>query len=286
MNTILKLTAVISLVAAWSVNAASVWKVSNDKNTLYIGGTIHLLKEESFPLPTEYDKAYALSDKLIFETDIEATQSPEFQQKVMGHLILTDGSTLESHLTTETFQALKKHLQSKGIPIENFQPLKPAAVALTISGLEFQANGFLQQGVDQYYSSKAKSDSKAQGWLESIDEQIGFITSLGQGESDKMISYTLEDLESLPQQLNALLQVWEEGNLDKMEALMITDMQEQAPQMYKDLLVNRNNNWLPKITQMLNNPQTEFVLIGAAHLAGEDSVLNKLKAKGYKIEKL
>ena len=286
MNTILKLTAVISLVAAWSVNAASVWKVSNDKNTLYIGGTIHLLKEESFPLPTEYDKAYALSDKLIFETDIEATQSPEFQQKVMGHLILTDGSTLESHLTTETFQALKAHLQSKGIPIENFQPLKPAAVALTISVLEFQANGFLQQGVDQYYSSKAKSDSKAQGWLESIDEQIGFITSLGQGESDKMISYTLEDLESLPQQLNALLQVWEEGNLDKMEALMVTDMQEQAPQMYKDLLVNRNNNWLPKITQMLNNPQTEFVLIGAAHLAGEDSVLNKLKAKGYKIEKL
>jgi uncharacterized protein YbaP (TraB family) len=286
MNTILKLTFAMVLLTTWSVNAASVWKVTHGKNTTYIGGTIHLLKEESFPLPSEYDKAYGLSDKLVFETDIDATQTPEFQQRALGQFLLTDGSKMENHLSPSTFQALKRYLSSKGIPIENFQPLKPAAVALTISVLEFQANGFLQQGVDQYYTSKAKADGKAQSWLESVDEQLGLITNLGKGEDDQMIKYTLEDLDELPQYLDKLLHSWKSGDLNEMETFMINDMKREAPDMYKAILVDRNNNWIPKITNMLNDKQTEFVLVGVAHLAGEDSVLKKLEAKGYKVEKL
>ncbi|MFQ3190047.1 MAG: hypothetical protein ACI936_001177 [Paraglaciecola sp.] len=56
--------------------------------------------------------------------------------------------------------------------------------------------------------------------------------------------------------------------------------------MYQDLLVTRNINWLPKIVNMLSDQPIEFVLVGALHLAGPDSVLAKLKAKGYKIKKL
>lgn len=286
MNTFLRLAFATICLTACSVNAASVWKVSSDKNTLYIGGTIHLLKENSFPLPPEYDEAYGLSDKLIFETDIEATQTPAFQQKAMSQMILTDGTTLQSYLSEETFQALDKHLASKGIPIQNFQPLKPAAVALTISVLEFQANGFLQQGVDHYYSSRAKNEGKPQDWLESVDEQIGFLANLGQGEDEAMIKYTLDELDELPQYLDEILAGWRSGNLSELEALMVADMQQQAPNMYKALLVDRNNNWMPKITGMLKDKQTEFVLVGVAHLAGEDSVLEKLKAKGFKVEKL
>jgi uncharacterized protein YbaP (TraB family) len=227
-----------------------------------------------------------LSDKLVFETDIDATQTPEFQQRALGQFLLTDGSKMENHLSPSTFQALKRYLSSKGIPIENFQPLKPAAVALTISVLEFQANGFLQQGVDQYYTSKAKADGKAQSWLESVDEQLGLITNLGKGEDDQMIKYTLEDLDELPQYLDKLLHSWKSGDLNEMETFMINDMKREAPDMYKAILVDRNNNWIPKITNMLNDKQTEFVLVGVAHLAGEDSVLKKLEAKGYKVEKL
>jgi uncharacterized protein YbaP (TraB family) len=66
----------------------------------------------------------------------------------------------------------------------------------------------------------------------------------------------------------------------------ITPFKADYPVIYEDLLVTRNNNWLPQIVKMLNDAPTEFVLVGALHLAGPDSVLAKLKAKGYKIEKL
>ncbi|MFT7259602.1 MAG: hypothetical protein ACI9MS_001464, partial [Glaciecola sp.] len=52
------------------------------------------------------------------------------------------------------------------------------------------------------------------------------------------------------------------------------------------LIIQRNNNWMPKIMAMLKDKPTELVLVGAAHLAGKDSLFAKLEAKGYKIEKV
>ncbi|MBO1256293.1 TraB/GumN family protein [Alteromonas sp. 5E99-2] len=286
MTILRKLTLGTLLFTAISANAASVWKVSKGDSALYIGGTIHILRQENFPLPAEYETAYAKADELYFETDIAATKLPSFQQKMMSKIVLTDGTTLESYLTPETFSALKKHMDSRGLPIANFQPLKPAAVALTLSVLEYQANGFLQEGVDAFYASKATADNKPQKWLESVDEQLNFIANMGEGDEENLIKYTLEDLGNMSSQLEQLLTVWKSGDMKTLNTLMIKEMQIKAPDLYNDLLKERNNNWMPKIVQMFDDNDTEFVLVGAAHLAGEDSVLNKLKEQGFSVEQL
>ena len=286
MRLLNKLTVTALLLTSISANASSVWKVTKDNNTVYIGGTIHILKQENFPLPAEYDKAYSQADELYFETDIEATKSAAFQQKMMSKIILTDGSTLESYLKPETFNALKTHIQARGLPIENFQPLKPSAVALMLSVMEYQANGFLQEGVDAFYANKATKDGKAQGWLESVDEQLDFIANMGQGDEDNLIKYTLEELGNMSSLLDQLLAVWKSGDMVKMNDLVIENMQDSSSELYDDLLKDRNNNWMPKIIEMFEDKDTEFVLVGLAHLAGKDSVLQQLKARGYKIEQL
>lgn len=55
-----------------------VWKVSKDDQILYIGGTIHVLRQHDFPLPEEFDKAYAHASYLVFETDMEAIENLNF----------------------------------------------------------------------------------------------------------------------------------------------------------------------------------------------------------------
>jgi len=52
------------------------------------------------------------------------------------------------------------------------------------------------------------------------------------------------------------------------------------------LLVARNDDWLPQIQRMLSDAPVELILVGSLHLAGPDSVLAKLTAKGYTVEKL
>jgi uncharacterized protein YbaP (TraB family) len=280
----LVLTAILAI--PLSLQAASVWKVTNGKNTVYFGGTVHILNADNLPLPAEYDKAYAASDKVVFETDIVGAQSAEFQQKLMSKMILSDGSTLKTRLNEKTYAALVKYLDSKGMPIENFLLLRPSITALTITVLEYQANGFNQEGVDQIYATKASEDVKPIEWFESIDEQIGFMINLGGDDENAMINYTLKEIETLPTMMDDMLLSWKNGDLDRLNETVIKEMASSSPIIYDDLIVKRNNNWMPKVLEMLNDEPTEFVLVGSAHLAGKDSIFAKLEAQGFKIEKL
>jgi uncharacterized protein YbaP (TraB family) len=275
-----------SIVAPFSALAASVWKVTDGGSSVYFGGTIHILKAENFPLPPQFYKAYVAADKLVFETDIESAQTPDFQQKMRSQMILKDGTTLQTRLNDKTYSALKKHMDLKGIPITNFHPLKPSMVAITITMMEYQANGFDQDGVDQIFAGKAKEDGKQIEWFESIQEQLDFIVNIGGDDDNAMINYTLGEIQTLPASIDDMLSSWRDGDLDKLNKKVVEPMRESSPEIYASLIIQRNQNWMPKIMAMLKDKPTEFVLVGAAHLAGKDSIFAKLEAKGYKIEKV
>jgi uncharacterized protein YbaP (TraB family) len=276
----------ISLAFTFSLQAASVWKVSNDQYSLYIGGTIHVLTPKDYPLAKEYDLAYKASDKVIFETDMQTASSPEFGQKMMDQMMYSDGTTIDKVLQTDTYQALAVHLSSRQIPMQAFASHKPSLLAISLTFIELEAMGYTSEGVDMFFANKAKDQGKEQGWLETPDEQLAFIADMGNEDPDTMIEYTLKDIKKMPEMFAKLHSTWLAGDMQGMADVGITPFKVDYPTIYQDLLVTRNNNWLPKIENMLNDPPIEFILVGALHLSGPDSVLAKLRAKGYKIEKL
>lgn len=277
---------VVSLLFSLHAHGASVWKVTKGDNTLYLGGTLHLLSESDYPLPAAYDQAYAKSDTLVFETDLDEAATPQFQQKAMMTMTYSDGKTIKDALSAETFKALSDHLALRNIPLANLMSFKPSMVSLTLSIVELQLNGLTAAGVDQFYVNKAKADSKQLVWLETPEQQLAFLAAMGAEDEDGLIRYTLRDLKDLPQMLVKLKKAWLDGDMPGMAALSIAPFKQDYPAVYQDLLVTRNNNWMPLIVNMLNTSQTEFVLVGALHLAGEDSVLAKLQQAGYTIEQL
>jgi hypothetical protein len=286
MNMLKKVALIVFLSTSVSVQSASVWKVTDGENSVYFGGTIHVLKAENLPLPIEYDRAYAASDKLVFETDIDGIKTVEFQQKMLSKLTFTDGTTLQSHLNDETYTALKTHLDSRGLQIVDFHQFKPSMLALMISMMEFRANGFDHDGVDQIFATRAKLDGKPIQWFESVDEQLDFIVNLGGDDDNAMIKYTLEEIKTLPAFIDDMLSSWKDGDLEKLNESLIEVMEKTSPEIYASLIIQRNNDWMPKIMRMLKDKPTEFVLVGAGHLAGKDSVFAKLEAKSYRIEKV
>ncbi|WP_340678558.1 TraB/GumN family protein [Paraglaciecola sp.] len=284
---LLKLCSLLLLtVTALHTQAASVWKVSSGQNTLYIGGTIHVMTPEDYPLPKEYDSAFQAADKLVFETDIAAINSIEFQQKLMAQLVYADGTTLDKVLKADTYAALKEHLAKRNVPVETMAQLKPALVAISLTVMELQAMGFTSEGVDQFYSNKARDEGKPQIWLETPEEQLAFIVGLGKEDESAMIDYAIKDVEKLPDVINTMHASWLAGDMPALAAATIDDFKANYPQMYQDLLISRNNLWMPQISKMFNDKEVEFILVGAMHLAGPDSILSKLATQGYKIEKL
>jgi len=280
------LTLSTSLLFTLGLQAASVWKVSNDQHSLYIGGTIHFLTPNDYPLAKEYDLAFDASDKVIFETDMQVVRSPEFAQKMMNQMMYSDGTTINRVLKPETYKALAIHLSSRNIPMQAFASYKPSLLAITLSVVELQKMGYTSEGVDMFFANKAQLQDKEQGWLETPDEQLSFMANLGGDDPNLMIEYTLKDIKKMPKMLGELHSTWLSGDMQGMTDVGITPFKAEYSDIYQDLLVTRNNNWIPQIINMLNDKPTEFILVGALHLAGPDSVLVKLKDKGYRIEKL
>lgn len=284
---LIKILSLLSTVVfCLSIQAASVWKVSNGQHSVYIGGTIHILQPKDYPLSNEYNLAFDAADKIVFETDMETVSSPEFGQKMLTQMMYSDGTTINKVLQPDTYKALAIHLSSRQIPMQALASHKPSLLGVTLTFVELEAMGYSSEGVDMFYSKKAKKQGKEQGWLETPDEQLAFIANMGDDDPNAMVEYILKDIKKMPEMFGKLHSTWLAGDMQGMAEVGITPFKSDYPAIYRDLLVTRNNNWLPKIVKMLNDQPTEFILVGALHLSGPDSVLTKLEAKGYTIEKI
>ncbi len=277
---------ILSFVCTVSSADTSVFKVSKDDEHLFIGGTIHMLAESDFPLPEEFDQAYQNAELIVFETDIEAMGSPEIQAKFAQRLTYTDGSTLADHITAETYETLTGFLSDRGLPANILDSYKPGLAMSFLTIVELQRLGMAGIGVDRYYSDKATSENKETQSLETVDQQLSFLEAIGEAEPDALLQHTISEMNKLEKVMVDIKRDWRRGvyatTLDK----FMQDMKVQTPDLYETLMQNRNQAWVPQVEALMATPATEFVMVGVAHLAGDDSLLDMLESLGYTIEPL
>lgn len=275
------------LVAVSSAYAgAPVWKVSKDGNQLFVAGTIHVLSKTDYPLPTAFETAYQQAALVVLETDLQQMKSPQVQQKLLQTMVYNDGRTLQQVLNRQTFAELEQYLAGRGIPAAAFQRFKPGLLALTLTMIELQRLGLGEVGVDAVYHAKALADRKQLGQLETVEQQLGFIASLGEGQEDEMISHTLRDLKDLPAVMQSLKVSWRGGDIRTLDQLSLAPLKSGFPALYDKLIVARNQAWIPQLEALLKTKEVELVLVGALHLAGDEGVLALLAKRGYTIQQL
>ncbi len=272
------------LVSSTARAEAPIWKVSKGDFDLYIGGTIHILQEQDYPLPDEFERAYEAAEKLVFEVDIAQAASTEFQQRLMAKALYSDGSTLLTYLQPATLRKLQAFMETRGLPLESLITFKVGMLVTILTVNELSRHGIQGTGVDQFFTSRALEDQKPTAALETIEQQIDFLTTMGEGEEDALVLQTMDELENLVADFSTLKSAWRRGDTKVLEEIGLKDFR-VFPEAYQAVLVNRNRAWLPKIERMLEDEQIEYVLVGVLHLVGDDSVLAMLEAKGYEVER-
>lgn len=271
-----------------SISAAAetaVWKVSKGEDYLYLAGTVHVLRASDYPLPREFEQAYADADRLFFETDIGAINDVSLQQRMMTQMTYQDGRTLRTVLNEEAYQALSEFVEAAGVPIPMamMQTFKPGLLISTITLLEFQKLGFTPQGVDSYFFTRAMGDGKDRGELETLDEQIALLAGMGEGAESEYILYSLKDFEDLDIAIEDMVAAWRAGDVDSLDEQFVAEMMEASEELYDSMLVRRNHAWLPKIEAMFDEAGIEYVLAGVAHMVGDDGLLALLRDRGYEV---
>lgn len=291
MKYIVILITVISLVfgnlscastAASSGAAASpVWKITKDGKTLFIGGSIHILRKKDLPLPKQFERAFKQADILVFEADTSLVESPEIMEYLVTEMLLPNNQTLESILEPQTYKMLSNKCWEYGLPMAGVKRLKPAMVVTMLSVMQFKKLGFVEEGVDEIYLNKAKKAKKPVLFLESVQSQIDMIVTMGEGNENEFVQYSLQDFENTETQVDALVANWRSGAA---EDEMLQEMKEEWPGIYQSLILNRHDAWLPQIVEFLAADQVHFIIVGNAHLSGHDGLFQRLKNIGCIVE--
>ena len=274
----------ISLPAV-SQTGSSVWTVSKNGATLFLGGSIHILRSGDFPLPAEFERALERSTMLVLEADTGILANADMQQYLMKRMLLPEGETLESLLDPQTYMMLKERCEEYGLLLPLIARWKPSMVVVTLSVLEMQKAGFVQQGVDDYCHEKAREAGKLLDFLETVEEQIDMLVTMGEGYENDFVQYSLEELDTTEKELPSLVSGWRTGDAASTEETL-TEMKTTWPALYQSLVVDRNETWLPRLEEYLAGGNAVFVVVGLAHLHGPDGLLRRLADSGCTVKKL
>lgn len=280
-------TSIASLAPAdEATGRAAIWKLSDDNSTVYLAGSVHLLREKDLPIPGAYDQVYEDSDELVFEIDMKEMTDPMLALKMQQLGALPDGKTLADMLPADVMDKLTGYLESSGLPSVMFNRMTPGMAFLTISSLQALKTGANPNlGLEVTYYRKATNDNKSSRGLETMEYQISRFNEIEKERVGELIAHSIDNAEETPKVLDKIIAAWKSGNAEQLEAVIVKEMEEQ-PDVKELLLTQRNKNWVPEIEKALAGDKNVLFLVGAAHLVGEDSVIDLLEKNGHKPEQI
>ncbi len=265
---------------------SSVWMASSSTANVYFAGSFHMLRASDYPLPAEFLTAYRDSRKIIFEVPPGEMESPEHMEEFLNAAIYNDGTTLKEHITSAAYAKAESFCRERNYPLEQYELFKPTFFVMTLTVLEMNKIGAdPKKGIDYFFQDKAMQDGKATGSLETVDQQIRLLASVdASGGSDQVLE-AIDELGQIERVLDEHLAAWRKGDEAKMEELYIKELQ-RYPKLYQTLIVDRNNKWVKDIEGYLHGSGNTMVVVGAAHLVGDNGLVNLLRQRGYKVIKL
>lgn len=258
----------------------ALWKVADADTTIYLFGTIHMLKPGTRWFDGKIRTAFDSSQELVIEM-IEPAPG-DAQRIVISHAIDPDGPPLTSKLTPADAEKYRAALHSAGLAAESYEQFQPWFVSTLVALLPMQKLGYDPSiGAEKTLVAEAKKAQKKLGALETMEQQIGFFANLPEAQQIRFLNRAVRELPEADKSADRMVGDWAKGQPDKLARVMNEGM-DDMPEIKKVLLTSRNARWADWIAKRLDTPGTIFIAVGAGHLAGKDSVQSLLKTKKLK----
>jgi uncharacterized protein YbaP (TraB family) len=231
-------------------------------------------------------KAFNDSKILVFEIDLKEMTSPDAQQTILAKGMLPPGESLEQKINRETYELARAKTEEMGLDMATFSQFKPWFFIMTVSMFKINKLGFsVQNGIDSLLYSKAMQSGKKVVGLETFDQQLDMLNTMSRVNQDELVRQALKDLDVLEQELDTILDAWSTGDMDRLEDTILKSFKE-FPNIHEALILERNKKWMKSIESFLGEEENYMVVVGAAHLAGKEGLVELLKKKGCSVEQL
>jgi len=258
----------------------ALWELHGKHNTVYILGSIHVLRPSDYPLAPAVLNAYGNAKSILMEVNLAEIDLQGMQTELLASARLPEGKTLQGIMGDARYQRAQVLAREVGVDLGIFDAFAPWFAAEAISQLQLQQLGFQpQSGVEMFFLERARTDGKSVAGLETVHDQIALFNALSMDEQADYLVSSLEEAHDLPKEVGAMVHAWASGDIqwfaDELKSEIGRD-----PALYDSVLVARNRKWVPKIEALLNDDKNYLVIVGTAHLVGQSSVIALLKKDG------
>jgi len=283
---------ILLVLLSWSARAdteshpVTLWRAQGVSNSVYLLGSIHLLRAEDHPLPSIIDAAYEDAEVLVMELDMDDLDAAATQRLFNENGILRDGTTLRDLMGEQLYQRAAIAAEANDIPIDLLAKSEPWLAAITVEMMALYRIGFDPKlGVELHMTSLAVKDGKPIEGLEAMEEQLAFLDGLSLDAQRYMLLQALEDSATMRESIDEMIHAWRYGDTEFLESELL-DSVAKHEELSDALVTNRNRRWVSKIDEFLDDPDDYLVIVGALHLVGKAGVPNLLAEKGVTIRQL
>ena len=273
--------AVAAVTAPATVDAdPALWVVKDADTTIYLFGTVHVLKPGLGWFDEAVKTAFDSSGELVLE--LVMPDPATMQALLMKTGFTASGPTLTEKMQAADRAAYVKAMTDLGIPTAAFDRADPWVAAVDLALLPILKLGYNPaNGPEALLSAAAKTAGKTVSGLETAEQQFGYFDSLAEPVQLKFLASTVKDLPKTAEVIDNMVASWAKGDPDTLAATMNEGM-EDLPEINAVLLKGRNVRWADWIDARLKRPGTVFLAVGAGHLAGKDSV--QVQLAGHKLK--
>ncbi len=265
------------------------WKATRGNQKVYLLGTIHVVKPDFYPVPSEIEEAFAQSQELFVECIPDRAKIISSAKSANEKRAYKNGDKLSNHLSPETKKVFEQYLDWAGEPMEIYERYRPSQVSGLISSDAIRRYGLKVPGLDMYLIAKAKQMNKRVSELESVDFQINLLSGFSEAEQDAQLLSALLDLKDIPDNLDGMMSAWRGGDTVKLEKLSIRNFQlrPELKEVNDKIIVARNQGMVSKLEDCLKDKDhgTYLVAVGAGHMVGDYGLPALLTKKDFPFRK-
>lgn len=269
-----------------SGHPVTMWKMDGKTNSVYLLGSIHMLREQDHPLPSVIDSAYDDAEVIIMELDMD-DMDPAYTQMAFNRAgVRTDGTSLRELMGGDAYSRAEEAAAAVDIPLDMLAQSEPWLAAMTVEIMLLYRIGFNPMlGVEMTMTSRAARDGKPIEGLETVDEQLAFLDGLPLDVQSEMLIQTLAEGAALGESIDAFIDAWHFGDMAILESGLLDSIKEQS-EFSEVLITSRNRRWAEAIAGLLDDDRDYLVIVGALHLVGDEGVPALLAKRGLGIQQL
>jgi len=272
--------------AAENGHPLSMWQIDGASNSIYLLGSIHMLREKDHPIPSAIYDAYSQAEALIMEIDMDDIDPVADQALATDLGLIQDGRALSDLMGPDLYAEAESLAEALQIPLRLLDKSEPWYAAINVEMMMLMRIGFNPtHGIEFHLAEIASRDHKEIFGLETTRQQLEILDTLSLPSQRDLLIQTLSDSAELSQVMDDMVDAWRYGDIEFLEKSLLADMQE-FDELHQAIVVDRNRNWVVRIEDLLREKDDYLIIVGALHLVGDQGVPNLLSQRGHKVTQL